>query len=197
MSSPKEILEFWFGELEPKDWFRGGERVDDLVRERFLAVWERAAEGKFADWTETPDGTLALVLVLDQFPRNMFRGSGRSFDSDQLARDTVNAAIDAGVDMEIHEDRRMFLYMPLMHSETMADQDRCLELVRTKFSTVNAQTELHSKAHREVIRRFGRFPYRNEALGRASTSEEEEWMAAGGYDALVKSMTPESEEAQG
>lgn len=196
MSSPKEILEFWFGELEPNDWFRGGERVDDLIKERYLTVWERAAAGKFADWTGTPDGTLALILVLDQFPRNMFRGSGRSFDSDQLARDTLNAAIDAGVDMEIAEDRRMFLYMPLMHSEEMADQDRCLESVRTKFSTVNAQTELHSKAHREVIRRFGRFPYRNEALGRASTAEEEAWLAEGGYLAMVESMTPKSEEAQ-
>ena len=185
---PNEILVFWFDELKPGDWFTGGEEVDDRVRTRFLQVWEDAADGKFASWADTANGALALVIVLDQFPRNMFRGSGKSFASDALALKTAAAAIDSGQDLELDEVRRRFLYMPYMHSEKIPELTRCLELMETKFAEVNPEVVLHSKAHIEVVKLFGRFPYRNEALGRKSTPEEEEWLAAGGYQAFVESL---------
>lgn len=185
---PNKVLEFWFDELKPEDWFKGGERVDDLIRARFLKVWEDAAAGKFVSWADTADGALALVITLDQFPRNMFRGSGKSFASDALALKTAAAAIDAGQDMELDEVRRRFLYMPYMHSEKIPELTRCLELMKTKFEEVNPEVVLHSKAHIEVVRLFGRFPYRNDALGRKSTPEEEEWLAAGGYQAFVDTL---------
>ena len=185
---PNKILEFWFDELKPEDWFTGGEEVDDRIRARFLKVWEEAVDGKFASWAVTADGALALVIVFDQFPRNMFRGSGKSFASDALALKTAAEAIDAGQDMELNEVRRRFLYMPYMHSEKIPELTRCVELMETKFAEANPEVVLHAKAHIEVVRLFGRFPYRNEALGRNSTPEEKEWLAAGGYQAFVDSM---------
>jgi uncharacterized protein (DUF924 family) len=169
MTNPKEILDFWFVETPEEKRFAVDPDLDDAIRDRFGALWGEAQEGKLGQWEESPEGALALVLLFDQFPRNMFRGTGAAFASDELAREVAKRAVARGFDMEVDKGRRWFFYMPYMHSEEFADQEESLKLF-AKNGTDNENS--YARRHYDAIRRFGRFPARNRVLGRMSTAEE-------------------------
>ena len=188
MPDANEVLKFWFDEITPMEQFMSTPELDDRIRDRFGELWEAANAGGMLDWLEDPDQALALIIVLDQFPRNIFRGSGRSFESDALARSHASQAIESGFDLKQPERRRLFIYMPFMHSEDIADQNRCLDLIRDRIPETGAQNLLHAKAHRDIIQLFGRFPYRNEALGRENTPAEADWMENVGYRKYVEQL---------
>lgn len=172
---PSEILDFWFAEGMDKRWFRAAAEFDALVRERFEAIWRQAADGALDDWALTPEGALALVILLDQFPLNMYRNQPASFSSESKAIAISNAAIDHHFDRQLPRDRVAFLYMPLMHSEDLADQDRSVTLFEAAGLDDNLRFARH---HRDLIRRFGRFPHRNAILGRVSSREEQDYLAS-------------------
>lgn len=184
MTRPEDVLTFWLDEMGEAGWYAGTEEIDALVRERFLRSWEQARRGSFGLWLTYPSGTLAYCILLDQLPRNMFRGDGRSFATDPVALAAAKMAIGRDWDLRIDPPARQFFYLPLMHSENLIDQDRCVRLVMTRLP--DSPQLLHARAHREVIRRFGRFPYRNAALGRATTRVEAAFLEAGAYGALVR-----------
>ncbi len=188
MTGPEDVLSFWLDEVGPKGWYLGGEELDAQVRDRFLTAWEEAMAGAYGLWLTYPNGTLAYIVLTDQFPRNMFREDPRAFASDRSSRAAAKMAIQQNWDMKIDEPARQFLYLPLMHSENLIDQDRAVRLICTRMPETGADTMLHAKAHREVIRRFGRFPYRNAALGRASTPAEARYLAEGGYGATLREV---------
>ena len=171
-----ELVDFWRDAGMAK-WFRGGDAFDAECRARWLDAHFAAARREFDDWMDDADGALALVLLLDQIPRNVFRDSGHAFATDPLALHYANRAIDAGHDAKIDAGMRFFFYLPFEHSEAIADQDRAVELFT---SLGNANLLGYANAHRDVIARFGRFPHRNAALGRGNTTEEQAWLAAGG-----------------
>jgi len=169
---PLDVLEFWFS-LDRKAWFAKDPAVDEAIRARFQALYERARNGGLADWMLEPRSCLALVIVLDQFPRNMFRGEARAFGSDAAAREAAGVIVDRGWDKALTPLERMFAYLPFEHSESLADQERCLALM-TELAAYPETADLPrwAEAHLAIIRRFGRFPHRNAALGRVSTPEE-------------------------
>jgi uncharacterized protein (DUF924 family) len=171
-----EVLKFWFG-CERKAWFEKNPAFDEEIRSRFLSLYEQALEGKPETWKRAPGSCLARVILLDQFPRNMFRGSAKAFAADSLARDAARVILDNGWDKAMTPDERMFAYLPLEHSEALADQERCLTLMK-EIAAFPATADLPkwAEAHLVIIRRFGRFPHRNAALGRASTPEEAEFL---------------------
>ena len=188
----KDVLDFWLDEIGEDGWFGGGDELDGKVRDRFLPAWEAAMEGRLGLWLTSPREALAYVILLDQFPRNMFRGDPRSFAADPLARAAAKTAINREWDLKVPERERMFFYMPLEHSENLVDQDRCVRLTKARMPTLGAGYLVHARAHREQIRRFGRFPTRNEILRRPSTPEEAEFLAKGGYPALVRELQGEA-----
>lgn len=188
MRSPEDVLAYWLDELSPKDWYLGGDALDQHIRDRFLATWEAAQEGSCGLWLTYSTGTLAYLLLNDQFPRNMFRGSGKAFASDDGARAAAKAAIAHGWDLKIDAPARQFFYLPLMHSENLCDQDRSVRLFLKRMPDSGGSNLLHAKAHREVIRRFGRFPYRNEALNRVTTPAEAEFLDHGSYGSVVQEL---------
>jgi uncharacterized protein (DUF924 family) len=175
--TPADILAFW-RDAGPDRWYSRDEAFDAEVRRRFLGLWQRAAACELSSWETSDDGALALVIVLDQFPRNMFRGSAETYASDTLARDVARRAIDRSVDTRIDPNLREFLYLPFMHSEELADQIRCAELLRQAGLADNAKWAEH---HADIIRRFGRFPHRNGILGRATTPDEQAFLDEGGF----------------
>ena len=189
---PEDVLDFWLNEVGEDGWYAGGDALDARVRDRFLPTWEAAMEGRLGLWLTSPLGALAYVIVLDQFPRNMFRGDPRSFASDRHARAAAKTAIAREWDLKVPEPERQFFYMPLEHSENLVDQDRCVRLMVARLPETGAEQILHARAHREQIRRFGRFPTRNEVLRRQNTPEEAEFLARGGYRALVEEMRAEA-----
>lgn len=173
---PTDVLQYWFGR-DRRDWFAKNPAFDAEIRERFLDLHERGASGGLASWQAAPASCLALVIVLDQFPRNLFRGSARAFATDELARAAASAIVDRGWDRGLTPDERMFAYLPFEHSESLADQERCLALMREiSVFPETADMPKWAEAHLVIIRRFGRFPHRNAALGRASTPEELEFL---------------------
>ena len=178
MVGPDDVLEFWLDEAGPKSWYIQDEAFDAKIRERFQEAWEGACEGKFSMWLTYPNGALAYLILLDQFPRNMFRGTAKSFASDKIALAAAKAAISKKWDMRIDEPARQFFYLPLMHSENLCDQDRCVRLMKERMPIEGPSNLLHARAHREVIRLFGRFPYRNDALERNSTAPEMDYVMA-------------------
>lgn len=188
MSEPEAILEFWLKDIGPSGWYRADDEVDAEIRARFLAAWEDARGGRRDFWLNGPRGTLAFLILTDQFPRNMFRGDARAFATDARARAAAEAAIAHGWDMAVSEPERQFFYLPLMHSEDIADQDRSAALFVSSMPETGASNLTHAKAHREIIRRFGRFPYRNNALGRDTTAEETAFLEAGGYGAMLREL---------
>ena len=188
MANPEEILAFWLDEVGPEGWYSGGEKLDAECRERFADAYEKAREGGLSLWLTYPSGALAYIILTDQLPRNMFRGTGRAFESDGIAVAAAKAAISRGWDMRIDEPARQFFYLPLMHSECLVDQDRAVRLIMSRMPETGESNLLHATAHREVIRRFGRFPYRNEALNRAFREGEAEFLKDGGYGAVVEAM---------
>jgi uncharacterized protein (DUF924 family) len=175
--TPAGILAFW-RDAGPDRWYTPDDAFDAEVRRRFLGLWQSAAAGELSSWETSDDGALALVIVLDQFPRNMFRSDIRTYASDRLAREVAHRAIDRGVDARIDPALREFLYLPLMHSEHLADQLRCIELSRAAGHTESLKWAEH---HADIIRRFGRFPHRNRLLGRATTPEEQAFLDEGRF----------------
>jgi uncharacterized protein (DUF924 family) len=188
MAGPEEVLSFWLDEIGPKGWYAQDDALDAQIREKFLKTWEGACSGRFSLWLTYPSGTLAYIILMDQFPRNMFRGDQKAFSSDRAALAAAKAAIDKRWDMKIDEPARQFFYLPLMHSENLCDQERCVRLMCERMPQEGASNLLHARAHREVIRQFGRFPYRNEALRRHSTETEIAYVTAGGYGETVRML---------
>jgi uncharacterized protein (DUF924 family) len=176
IASPETILSFW-REAGYDKWFTRDDAFDAHIRETFLPTYEAAAAGELDAWEATADGALALCIVLDQFPRNMFRGHARTYAADPLARAVANRALKRGYDQDVPEDLRGFFFLPFMHSEDAVDQDRCVELYRA----ANHPDVTYAERHRDIIRRFGRFPHRNAILGRDTTSEEQAYLDADGF----------------
>ncbi len=165
-----EILDFWFAPGMDERWFKKDPGFDREVRTRFLGHYERAAAGDYDGWTATPEGCLALCLLLDQVPRNLFRGEPRAFATDAAARAVTKSALERGFDRALSQVQRLFLYLPLEHSEALDEQEACVRLV----AELDEDPKWHDHAvqHRDIIARFGRFPHRNAALGRETTDEE-------------------------
>jgi len=167
--SINQILDFWYAEENTKKWFKSTPEFDAEIKQRFESLWQSAAENKLTSWEKSADGCLALCIVLDQFPLNMFRGEGKSFQTEKQSIEVAKAAIEKGFDDEIANKWVSFLYMPLMHSEDLQDQDLCV----AGFAKRELEDNLRfAKHHRSIIEEFGRFPHRNETLGRDSTPEE-------------------------
>ncbi|MCW1954305.1 DUF924 family protein [uncultured Lentibacter sp.] len=183
-----EVLAFWIDEVGPTGWYNSTEALDETIRSRFLGAWEQGAAGGLSDWLQNAEGALAYVILLDQFPRNMFRGAGQAFATDKKALCAAKCAITKGWDLKTGEPARQFFYLPLMHSECLSDQDRCIRLMKERMPETGENNLLHARAHREVIRTFGRFPYRNAALGRPNTGSEASYIQSGGYGATVKQL---------
>lgn len=188
MSDPVEVLDYWLGELGPEGWYAGGAELDEQIRERFGDLWQAAADGGLDHWVDGPAGTLAFLVVTDQFPRNMWRGSAKAFSTDAMALAAARSAIDAGWDLAVPEPERQFFYLPFMHSEQLADQQACIGLMDERMPETGESNQLHARAHAEIIRRFGRFPYRNAAFGRDTTAEEQAFLDGGGYGAIVEQL---------
>jgi uncharacterized protein (DUF924 family) len=168
-ASAADIVAFWRA-VGPDRWFEKDETLDAEIRRRFLRLHEAAAGGKLVAWEQAAEGALALLILLDQFPRNMFRGSAKAFATDPLACAVAERAIEQGHNMEVPDERRVFFYLPFEHAEDLALQDRCCELVRERCNL--GEYVDYAERHRAVIARFGRFPHRNAVLGRPSTMEE-------------------------
>ena len=176
MTTPADVVGFWRDAGMDK-WFRGGDAFDAECRARFLHAHHAAARREYERWMDTAEGSLGLLILLDQIPRNIFRDSGHAFATDGLALHYARRATDAGFDAVAEPALRMFFYLPFEHSEAMAEQDRAVAL----FTALgNDDLLAYANAHREVIARFGRFPHRNTALGRMNSPDEQAWLDAGG-----------------
>ncbi len=177
IASADQVLAFW-RDAGPDKWFKKDTAFDDAIRRRFLETYEAAAAGQLKDWEAMREGALALVIVLDQFPRNMFRGSARAFAADHVARGVADRAMTMGFDLATPIEERGFFYLPFEHSEAVADQERCCALFR---AAGDADLLKWAEVHADIIRRFGRFPHRNTVLGRTTTSEEQAFLDGGGF----------------
>jgi uncharacterized protein (DUF924 family) len=176
-AGPAEILAFW-REAGPTRWYKKDAAFDASIRSRFLELWQKAAGGGLSSWETTDEGALALVILLDQFPRNMFRDDVRIYSSDALALEIASRAIARGADTRVEANLLEFLYMPFMHSEHLADQSRCIDLFRKSGNPDNLN---YAEEHADIIQRFGRFPHRNRILGRITTPEERAFLDRGGF----------------
>lgn len=176
LASPRDVLDFWFKEISSESWFKTEPALDAIVRERFEETWRAARMGTLQNWANSKDGALAYVILLDQFPRNMFRGSADAYATDGLAREAARHAIARGFDLELPASARSFLYLPLMHSEHLADQEDCVRLTLERLGEAHFSYPFAVR-HHDAIARFGRFPARNSALGRQSSREEIEFLA--------------------
>lgn len=177
LPSSAEITRFW-QEAGPKRWFEKDTGFDAEIRRRFLAAHEAAASGALRDWEGSAQGTLALLLLTDQFPRNMFRGQAHAFATDELARAIAARALLKGFDAQVPSDLRTFFYLPFEHSEELADQERAIALYQ---AAGDADGVKWAQLHADIIRRFGRFPHRNACLGRQTTPEEQKFLDDGGF----------------
>jgi uncharacterized protein (DUF924 family) len=177
LPSPADVVAYWLA-LGPDCWYEKDAEVDAQIRARFLPLHEAAAAGLLCAWEDTAEGAFALLLLLDQFPRNMFRGDARAFATDPLARGVAGRAIARGFDAAFANPERRFFYLPFMHSEALSDQKYCAELC-----TLAADPEgvRFAELHAGIIRRFGRFPHRNAALGRVTTPQEQAFLDEGGF----------------
>jgi uncharacterized protein (DUF924 family) len=173
--APADILSFW-REAGAERWYKKDDAFDGEVRRRYLDLWQQAAAGALSAWETSDDGALALVIVLDQFPRNMFRGKPEAFSSDAKALAVAERAIAHGADVRIDPELLEFLCVPFMHSEALADQLRCVELFQKSPNNLK-----YAREHADIIRQFGRFPHRNRVLGRMTTPEEQAYLDAGGF----------------
>ena len=181
------IVRFWIEEVGATGWYRQDDALDRAIRERYLGLWQKARRGGLREWRCDPRGMLAYLILTDQFPRNMFRGDARAFATDRQARSAARAAIDRGFDTRIAEPARQFFYLPFMHGEVLAIQDRCVRLMALRLPG-GGDNLRHARAHRAIIRRFGRFPYRNAALGRADTQAETQFLESEGYRAVLSAL---------
>lgn len=187
MTTPEDVLTYWLDEIGPEGWYAGGDELDAEIRAKFEAAWNEMMDGAYSLWLTYPSGALAYLILADQFPRNMFRDTEAAFASDHVARTVAKSAIGKGWDLKIDLPARQFFYMPLMHSEALTDQDRCVRLIKERMDDDTPHL-LHAKAHREVIRCHGRFPTRNAALGRNNKPAEHTYLAEGGYGAVVRTL---------
>jgi uncharacterized protein (DUF924 family) len=183
MIAAEDILKFWFEETDKKHWFNATDAFDAEIRSRFETKAVNLASSLLMAqphlWEATPEGSLALILAMDQFPRNMYRGTPGAFAWDDLALSVAQRMVVDFVDLKIPQERRAFIYMPFMHSENLDMQDKCVELCDSRLEDEN--TLFHARAHRKLIEEFGRFPHRNEILGRENTKAEEIHLKSGGY----------------
>jgi uncharacterized protein (DUF924 family) len=177
LSTPENIFAFWRN-AGPDKWFKRDDALDAQIRVRFRETHEAAASGALAAWEGSAEGALALLILLDQFPRNMFRGTSRAFATDATARAIADRAIANGFDLAVPADMKSFFYLPFMHSEQLADQERCVALYAAAGDDYSLN---YAREHADIIRRFGRFPHRNAALGRTSTPEEKAFLESGGF----------------
>ncbi|MFM5922871.1 MAG: DUF924 family protein [Novosphingobium sp.] len=175
-----EVIAFWREAGAPR-WFAKDEAFDAAIHARFEAAHHAAARGEFAHWSLDWEGALALLILLDQFPRNLFRGSAHAFATDPLALSLARKAVAAGLDQVAPADLRVFFYLPFEHSEALVDQDRCLKLCAALDATSGSEWSKWAALHRDIIVRFGRFPHRNAMLGRESTAEEQAFLDDGGF----------------
>jgi uncharacterized protein (DUF924 family) len=171
-----EVYEFWL-EAGSERWFDQDDAFDRRFRDRFLPLYEVASQGGCAGWLRQPISALSLIVMLDQFPRNCFRGTPRAYDSDPLAREMAAKSIERGQDKALGLDLRGFFYMPFMHSENLADQDRSIDLQRE----LSWDWRRPAARHRDIVAAFGRFPHRNAILGRVTTAEEQRYLDNGGF----------------
>ena len=176
LPTARDIVGFW-RQAGPERWFAKNEAFDAQFRERFLAAHEAAARGEFDHWAQGAEGALALLVLLDQFPRNTWRGNARMLATDAKALAIARQAIEAGLDLKTDEELRRFFYLPFMHSESLVDQQRSVEL----NAALDANTQRFAVLHRDIIARFGRFPHRNKLLGRTSSAEEQRFLDEGGF----------------
>ncbi|MFM5949705.1 MAG: DUF924 family protein [Novosphingobium sp.] len=180
LPAAEEIIAFW-REAGPPRWFAKDDAFDAEIARRFAEAHHAAARGELADWQASAEGALALLLLLDQFPRNLWRGSAHAFASDPLARSVAHAALDAGHDQASDPALRVFFYLPFEHAEDLADQDLCLAKCQALDAESGSTWSNWAVLHRDIILRFGRFPHRNACLGRESSAEELAFLAEGGF----------------
>jgi uncharacterized protein (DUF924 family) len=188
MSDPVAVLDYWLGSVGPEGWYDGSDELDAEIYALFSELWQAAVDGNLDHWIDGPIGTLAFLILTDQFSRNMFRGEAKAFAADPLAREAARRALAAGWDMQAPEPERQFFYMPFEHSEDPADQALAVDLMANRMPETGATLLLHARAHAEIIERFGRFPFRNVALGRDSTPDETAFIKDGGYGAIVRRL---------
>ena len=169
----REIIDFWFSEEVKLRWFNSTPQFDDQLRQRYEKTWGLARCGTYDHWEQEADGAVALVIILDQFPLNMFRQDARQYSTEAHARRIAAGAIEQGLDQSMPDSHKAFLYLPFMHSESIEDQQRSVELYENAGLSDNLKYARH---HCDIVQRFGRFPHRNEALGRDSTPEEIEYL---------------------
>lgn len=171
----REIIDYWYSKRIQKHWFSSTSELDNEIKKRFEAIWERALVGELDEWQKTPEGCLALIIVLDQFPLNMYRGEAKSFQTESKAIEVALLAINNDFNKQLDIDKLLFLYMPFMHSENLEQQDLSVQLYSESNLTDNVKFAKH---HREIIKRFGRFPHRNKILERKSTLEEDVYLSS-------------------
>lgn len=169
----QEVIDFWFEELSPKQWFMGGDELDRLIAQRFSVLHKQASQCELVDWRQSALGRLAEIIVLDQFSRNLYRESAQAFASDPLALALAQEAVSLGLDKQLNQQQRTFLYMPFMHSESLVIHQRAVELF--KENGIEGNLEFEYK-HKVIIEQFGRYPHRNDVLGRKSTPEEQAFL---------------------
>lgn len=187
MKTAEEVRRFWIDDVGPKGWYAVDDKLDATIRAQFMDTWSLIGTGRLDRWLTDAKGTLAYLILADQFPRNMFRGQGKAFSTDIRALRAAQAAVRKEWDRLVDVPERQFFYLPFMHSESLVDQDHCVRLLCDRMPDAN-DALLHARAHRQVIRSFGRFPYRNTALGRRNTPAEADYLDAGGYAFTLRSM---------
>ena len=182
---PEFILNFWLDEVGPNCWYSSDDSLDGLIERKFKETLQYILSGGHSLWLTYPSGALAYIIVLDQFSRNIFRGSKSSFAADRAAVAASKQSIKYEFDLKIDEPARQFFYMPLMHSENLYDQEKCIRQILQKLPLSGHNLLKHARAHREVIRSYGRFPNRNSQLGRTNTLLEQEYLDQGGYQSIL------------
>jgi uncharacterized protein (DUF924 family) len=175
--TPADVLAFW-RDAGSEQWFKKSDAFDEEIRSRFGALYEDAAAGRHDGWPESAEGALALVLLFDQFSRNLFRGSAKTYAQDAKARDIARMALERGFDRKVEPSLRHFFSLPFMHSEALADLDRCATVAH---ASGDMGTLKYARHHRDIVRRFGRFPHRNAILGRHTTPAEQAFLDSGGF----------------
>ena len=186
--NPEFILNFWLDEVGPDSWYSFDESLDGLIEKKFKETLQHILSGGHSLWLTYPSGALAYIIVLDQFSRNIFRGNKSSFAAERIAIAASKQSIKFKFDLKIDEPARQFFYMPLMHSENLYDQEKCIRQILQKLPSSGRDLLKHARAHRELIRSYGRFPSRNSQLGRTNTLLEQEYFEHGGYQAVLSRL---------
>jgi uncharacterized protein (DUF924 family) len=188
VTEPATVLEFWLDEIGEAGWYQGGDEIDDKCRERFEPSCAAARQGAYREWLTRPRSALAYLILTDQLPRNIYRGTGLAFASDVRALAAAMVSVNLGHDLKIEGSERQFFYLPFEHAENRQAQANSVSLFRTRMPDDKGGNVIHARVHREIIRRFGRFPARNAALGRASSAAEAAFLAGPGYGGLMEEL---------